>query len=67
MIVILGVLLSITGSLLVANKKIEGFYLWIISNILWIVFFGFTWTGFMFGVNLILSIYSIYEWKYKLK
>ncbi len=67
MFIVIAVILSIIGGLLVAWKKIEGFYLWSISNIMWIYYFGYSWTGFMFAVNLVLAIYSVYEWKYKLK
>lgn len=29
--------LSLTGNLLVNKKRVEGFYVWIISNVLWVI------------------------------
>ena len=49
-------LLSITGALLVAWKIREGFYVWIIANILWIIF---AWKHKHYGLLFLAISYAI--------
>lgn len=60
---------SLYGNYLVVKKKIIGFHIWILSNILWIVVniigaFNLS-QVIMFIVYAILNFYGIYEWKHK--
>jgi nicotinamide riboside transporter PnuC len=60
--------LSIIGSILIAQKKISGFYVWIISNIFWVfinLYLGVIAQAFLFIFYIGLCIYSIIEWKKK--
>ncbi len=63
MIEIIAFLLSVTGGILVAERRIEGFYLWIIANTLWLNIFGYSWVGAMFWFYIALSVFSIFEWR----
>ena len=60
--------LSIAGAILVAKKDHRGFYLWLISNPLWIIFdliYKHYGQAFLFVVYTIITCYGIYEWKFK--
>ena len=63
MIQVVAFLLSVVGGILVAEKKVEGFYLWIIANTLWMDVFGYSWAGAMFVFYTVLSVFSIFEWR----
>ncbi len=60
--------LGILGAILNASKRIEGFYIWIIANILWIYIGIITklyGMAFLFFVYLLIAIYGIITWKRK--
>lgn len=63
MLTAVAAILSIVGYVLVAKKKISGLYIWILANILWVDIFRYSWTGGMFAVYIVLTVYSIYEWR----
>ena len=65
MLTAIAAILSVVGYILVAKKKISGFYVWILANLLWVNHFRYSWTGSMFAVSIILTVYSIYEWRKK--
>jgi len=58
--------LSIIGSIYVARMDIKGFYLWLLANILWIVFgvvnllYGVITTFVCFEIT---TIYGLINWK----
>lgn len=62
--------LSLLGNFLVARKRVEGFMVWILSNILWI-YIGITsklWgMATLFFVYSMINIYAILFWKKKQK
>jgi len=62
--------LSLLGNFLVARKRVEGFVIWIISNILW-VYVGITsklWgLTFLFVMYSLINLYAIYFWRRKHK
>jgi len=60
--------LGILGAIINATKRIEGFYIWIIANTLWI-YIGFKTKlygmAILFFVYLLIVIYGIITWKKK--
>jgi len=58
-------ILSVLGAILNANKQISGFYLWTISNILWIIY-GYRskqkYLTITFITYLIITLYGIWNW-----
>jgi len=65
MIDAIATLLSITGAILNADEKISGFYIWAISNTMWIIYGIKTkqkWLVISFIVYLITSLYGIWKW-----
>lgn len=59
-------ILSILGAYLNAKKKIEGFYIWIISNIGWIIIdtiAGLYFQSILFVVYTIICIEGIIQWR----
>lgn len=66
----LAVPLSLLGNYLVARKKVEGFVIWIIANLLW-VYIGIVsklWgmTTLFIAYSLI-NVYAVYYWRKKKK
>ncbi len=61
--VIVAFLLSALGGIMVAKKDIRGFYVWLVSNPLWVYISGLSWAGAMFAFYTFLTVYSIYEWR----
>jgi len=59
-------ILSLIGNFLVARKNHFGFYIWILSNVVWIVF-DMQHKMFsqmtMFIVYTALNIYGLYHWR----
>ncbi len=64
----LATILSVIGVIFIARKNIIGFYIWIVSNFLWI-YFGIVKESYgiitLFTIYLGTSIYGIYKWKKK--
>lgn len=58
--------LSLTGNFLVNKKRIEGFYIWTLSNILWVII-AFKTSNMaqmvLFVCYSILNIHGIISWK----
>jgi len=57
--------LGIIGALLVAHQMVAGFMVWIVANILWMIFAGAhrKWGMLtLFAVYTAISAYSIYQW-----
>lgn len=57
--------LGLVGAAMISKKNISGFYVWAVSDVIWVAYFGHTWTGLMFFLYLILSIYAVCKWKEK--
>lgn len=61
-------LLSVIGTFLVIKKRVDGFYLWVAANLGWVVFYaykGLYASSLMFAVYLGLSLYGVWESKWK--
>jgi hypothetical protein len=61
--------LSISGAILNAWKRVEGFYLWLIGNALWIWFGVVTHAPYiilLFSVYSLISLFGIYTWRKKI-
>ena len=58
--------LGIIGAILVSFKRIEGFYLWLIANPMW-MYIGLRNDDYglvvMFGVYTVITINGIWQWK----
>lgn len=66
MIDIILVILSILGAILNCEGKVSGFYVWIIGNIMWIIYGYMTnqWhIVVVFAVYCVICIRGIYVWK----
>lgn len=58
--------LSLFGTLLVTRRRAEGFILWCVSNIGWVIVdyrAGLNSQAALFGAYFLLSAYGVYEWK----
>ncbi len=58
-------ILSIIGAILVAKKSVWGFYLWIVSNSIWLVFdilIGLWEQVPIWFASLISSVYGVVKW-----
>lgn len=59
-------LICLAGNVLNCKKNIACFYLWTIGNVLWLIYdvkSGLYSRATLDGVQLLLGIYGIYEWK----
>lgn len=66
MIDIIATILSILGAIINAQEKIEGFYIWIVSNVLWTIYCidsNQIPLGLTFIVYIGISAYGIKEWR----
>jgi hypothetical protein len=57
--------ISLLGNLLVARKKVGGFFVWIVSNCMWIyvgIFTGLWGMVTLFFIYSMINIYAIYFW-----
>lgn len=66
MIDLIATILSILGAIVNAKHNIYGFHIWIVSNIIWIVYSAMTnqlWLMITFFVYSFISLYGIYHWK----
>jgi hypothetical protein len=68
MIEIIATALSLFGAAFVASSKSQhrsyGFGVWIISNVIWVIYFSITsqfWPALLFFVYLILAIYGLFN------
>jgi nicotinamide mononucleotide transporter len=60
------VALALTGSVLNANKKVEGFLFWIAANLLGMWLFYITGLYFMVGLYAVytcIALYAIWRWQ----
>lgn len=58
--------LSIIGAMLNVWKRVEGFYFWIVANIIWIfinLYKGIHAQAFLFLFFSGISAYGVYKWK----
>lgn len=58
--------LSLAGTVLVIRRRVEGFYLWAVTNIGWVAVdlnAGLPAQAALFGAYLALSVYGVWEWK----
>lgn len=61
----LATILSLTGAALVSCQRIEGFYLWLVANALWMWFAhvqGHRWMLVTFAVYWITAVIGIVVW-----
>lgn len=60
--------IAIVGSILNSYKRIEGFYCWIVSNLIsvWInMHFGIVAQAVLFGFNTLICLWGLMQWKKK--
>lgn len=68
MIAWIATIIAIIGSILNSNKREEGFYLWIISNSLYVyinIKAGIIAQAVLFVFNIIVCLWGLYQWKKK--
>lgn len=61
----IAVALSIGGTFLNARRRVSGFYLWAVANVIWIAVFieARLWASVvLFAVFLALAVYGAWEW-----
>lgn len=64
----IALLFSIAGYIFINYKNIFGYYIWIISNILWIIYniyINELSQIILFNIYTLLSIHGVYKWKIK--
>ena len=62
----IAVLLSLTGNILINFKKVTGYFVWISSNMLWIIitFCRSEWNLVaLFSIYILLCIHGVYKWR----
>jgi nicotinamide riboside transporter PnuC len=60
--------ISVIGAIVNANKRIEGFYIWLTGNALWITHGLYTKDYgeiLMFSIYTLISLWGIYTWRKK--
>jgi len=58
--------LAVFGAVLNARKNIKGFYIWVVSNLCWIVYNCVIHEyalAVLFGVYTVISMYGIHQWR----
>lgn len=61
-------IITIIGSILNSQKRIEGFYLWIISNSVYVyinLYLGITAQAVLFAFNTFICIWGLCTWRKK--
>ena len=63
---IIGIICSLSGYWFVNNKKIQGYYLWQIGNVFWIIHFSMIKdiaSIILFICYIVITFHGIYKWK----
>ena len=59
--------ISLCGNLLVNRQKIQGFYIWIVSNVLWLAIIASSTANYgqmaLYLIYTITSVQGIFNWK----